>query len=106
MQGEIRQQLLSDDDKLYSQDEQLQRIKATGINAMNTMTVTNQDLRQQRDVIGSINDKNSAINTQMEATNKKVLEMTRKEFMFKLYIFIAIFLLFCADIGVLIGKFM
>jgi len=41
----------------------------------------------------------------MEATNKKVMEMTRKEFMFKVYIFIAIFLLFCADVGVLIGKF-
>jgi|LauGreDrversion4_2_1035121.scaffolds.fasta_scaffold413730_2 hypothetical protein len=41
----------------------------------------------------------------MEATNKKVMEMTRKEFMFKVYIFIAIFLLFAADLGVLIGKF-
>ncbi len=41
MQGDIRQQLLTDDEKLSSQDEQLQRIKATGINAMNTMTVTN-----------------------------------------------------------------
>ena len=45
MQGDIRQQLLTDDDKLASQDEQLQRIKATGINAMNTMATTNQDLR-------------------------------------------------------------
>jgi hypothetical protein len=41
----------------------------------------------------------------MEETNKKVTEMTRKEFMFKVYIFIAIFLLFAADVGILIGKF-
>ena len=41
----------------------------------------------------------------MEATNKKVMELTRKEFMCKVYIFIAIVLLFAADVGVLIGKF-
>ena len=59
MQEDARKQLLSDDEKLNSQDEQLQRIKQTGISAMNTMTATNQDLRQQRDLIVSINDKNA-----------------------------------------------
>ena len=37
------------------------------------MAATNQDLRQQRDIIVSINDKDALINTQMEATNKKVM---------------------------------
>ena len=41
----------------------------------------------------------------MEATNKKVMEMTRKEFCFKVGIFIAIVLLFAADIGLVVAKF-
>ncbi len=45
MQGDMRQQLLTDDDKLYSQDEQLQRIKATGLRTVDVMAETNQDLR-------------------------------------------------------------
>ncbi len=72
---------------------------------MNTMAATNQDLRQQRDIIVSINDKDQQINRQMEDTNKKVMEMTRKEFCFKVGIFIAIVLMFLADVGVAVSKF-
>ena len=41
----------------------------------------------------------------MEATNKKVMEMTRKEFCFKVGIFIAIILLFAADISIVVVRF-
>ena len=54
----------------------------------------------------SINNKDAQINSQMEATNKKVMEMTRKEFWMKVWIFIAIVLLLAADVGVAINKFL
>jgi hypothetical protein len=41
----------------------------------------------------------------MEETNKKVKEMTRKEFCFKLGIFVAIVLLGLADFITLFAKF-
>ena len=55
-------------------------------------------------MIVSINDKNAIINTQMEATNIKVKEMTRKEFCMKLGIFIAIVLLALADVFLGLNK--
>ena len=61
-------------------------------------------LRADRDIIIGIDEKNRNINSQMSATNSIVGQMTRKEFMFKLYIMIAIVLLFGADLCVLLFK--
>ena len=66
------------------------------------MNDTNQTLRNGRDIIVGISDKNQEARSKVEQTSTIVNQMTRKEFLMKIYIFIAVVLLFIADVLVLI----
>ena len=68
----MRQQLLSEDEKLYKQDDQLSNIMQLGQATIDTMNNANQDLRQQRDIIGNVAEKNAYANSKVAETGSVV----------------------------------
>ena len=94
----MREKLLGTDNQLYQQDDQLENIKRTGLATVNVNNETSDDLKRQRYIIESIAEKNQVALNSVEKTGSVVGEMTRKEYMMKIYIGIAVVLLFIADL--------
>lgn len=101
-QADVREKLLGTDNQLYEQDEQLNNIKKVGLATININNETSDDLKRQRYIIESINEKNQLALNSVEKTGSVVGEMTRKEFMMKIYIGIAVVLLFIVDLFILL----
>ena len=76
----MREKLLGNQDQLYDQDDQLARIAGYAEDTINTMNNVNQDLRNQRDQINNISDKNQYVDKKVAQTGTVVNQMTRKEF--------------------------
>lgn len=68
------------------------------------MVDTNVDLRQQRDVVVGIDEKNRAINAQVDKTGRIVNQMIKKEFWIKFWIIMVIGLMSIVDLFVLLNK--
>ena len=99
---DMRTKLLGEQETLYQQDDQLSNIRAMAENTIDTNNATNQAMRQQRDLIQNINEKNMYVNSKVGETGSVVNQMTRKEYILKCYIFIAVILMFFADVAVLL----
>ena len=56
-------------------------------------------MRQQRDLIQNISEKNMYVNSKVGETGLVVNQMTRKEYVLKCYLFIAVIILFLADVA-------
>jgi hypothetical protein len=68
------------------------------------MRAANKDLRDQRDVLITVQEKNQQINKDLDAGGAVVKRMTRREFYYRIAIFTTIILLFLAIVFVLIMK--
>ena len=103
MEKDTRAKNLGNLDQQYEQDDQISRIKRDGIDTQNIMIDTNQDMRQQRDILLNIDEKNKDINRKVDKTNVVVIQMTKTEFWQKIVLYIVIVCLFITDFFVLLA---
>ena len=90
--------------ELYDQENQLGNIKKLGYEANDNMRNANQGLRDQRDIIQNVAEKNVQIAKGLNEGNKIIVRMTRREMFYKLGLYFIIFALFIAIVAVLISK--
>ena len=79
-------------------DNKLVGIIATGHEAADTMRAANKDLRGQRDVIISVDNKNKNIKDNLKQGEKVIKQISRSEMRNRLILYITIFVLFITDI--------
>ena len=103
MEKDTRAKNLGNLDQQYEQDDQISRIKRDGIDTQNIMIDTNQDMRQQRDILLNIDEKNKDINRKVDKTNVVVIQMTKTESWQKIVLYIVIVCLFITDFFVLLA---
>eukprot|EP00347_Sterkiella_histriomuscorum_P020880 403336108 len=99
---EMRQKLLNGTQSLYEQEGQLDNTKKMGLEANHYMKLANKQLREDRDVLIGVNDKNAQIRVDLERGNKIVTEMSMREYIYKLLIHTTAFLLLIAILAVFI----
>jgi hypothetical protein len=68
------------------------------------MREANKGLRDQRDIIINVSDKNAQINRGLNEGNKIIVQMSRREFFYKMGLYFVIFALFITIVAVLISK--
>lgn len=68
------------------------------------MREANKGLRDQRDIIINVSDKNAQIAKGLNEGNKIIVEMSRREFFYKIGLYFVIFALFITIVAVLINK--
>ncbi|CDW81878.1 vesicle transport v-snare protein [Stylonychia lemnae] len=101
---EIRQRLLNGVGELYTQEAQLENTKKMGTETAQILRVANKDLRDQRDILINVDEKNQQIRQDLVAGDKIVVSMTRREYIYRIAIHITIVLLLMAIIALLIRK--
>ena len=79
-------------------DNKLVGIIATGHEAADIMRAANKDLRGQRDVIISVDNKNKNIKDNLKQGEKVIKQISRSEMRNRLILYITIFVLFITDI--------
>ena len=75
-----------------------------GLETGEIMRAANKDLREQRDVLISVTDKNQNIRQDLDRGNKIVRQMSCREFFYRIALNIVAFLLLVSIVGVLLGK--
>lgn len=68
------------------------------------MKLANKDLRDQRDVLINVQDKNQQIRSDLSAGARIVKSMTFREYIYRIAIHVTIVLLLCAIIAILIKR--
>lgn len=68
------------------------------------MREANKGLRDQRDIIQNVAEKNSEIAKGLNEGNKLIVQMSRREFFYKIALYFVIFALFLAIVAILIKK--
>ena len=104
LKGNNREKLLDGVDKLNNQSNQVDRIKGVAIDTHGQVVDANRELREQRDIITSANEKVVKTDEQTNKTKVIVNQMTRKEYWYKFLLFATIVLLFLGDLAALILK--
>lgn len=99
-----REKLLDGVDKLNNQGNQVGRIKNTAVETYDLTRDANRELRDQREIITSANDKVQRTDASTNKTKVVVNAMTKKEYWYKFLLYITILLLFIGDIAALILK--
>lgn len=99
-----RERLLDGTEKLNGQGGQIGRIMDVAVDTHGNMQSANRELKDQRGLIHSANDKVLAANASTNRTKGMVNQMTRKEYWYKFLLYLTIVLLFVADVGYLILK--
>ena len=79
-------------------------IKKIGMEANENMREANTGLRDQRDKIINVSDKNAQIAKDINEGNKIIVEMSRREFFYKIGLYFVIFALFITIVAILINK--
>jgi len=72
--------------------------------ANENMREANKGLRDQRDIIINVSDKNAQIAKGLNEGNKIIVEMSRREFFYKIGLYFVIFALFITIVAILINK--
>lgn len=75
-----------------------------GLETNDYMRMANKDLRDQRDVLVNVNDKNMQIRGDLERGNKIITQMSMREFFYRMAIHATAFLLLIAIIAMIIHK--
>ena len=75
-----------------------------GLETHDLMRAANKDLRDQRDIVVNVSDKNQQISQDLDRGNKIVRQMSVREFFYKIALHLTAFLLLLAIVGVLIQK--
>ncbi len=86
----MRAKLLNNHEELVDQDNKLDNIKKLGYEANDNMRSANQGLRQQRDVIQNVADMNAEIAKGLNEGNKIIVEMSRREFFYKIGLYFVV----------------
>jgi hypothetical protein len=89
---------------LHGQTNQLENTKRLGLETNDYMRMANKDLRDQRDLLVSAADKNLQIRHDLERGNKIVVEMSRREFFYRMAIHATMVILFIAIVALIINK--
>eukprot|EP00347_Sterkiella_histriomuscorum_P000114 403377125 len=103
-EDDIREKLLNGVDELNNQEKQLGNTKKLGMEAGELMRAANKDLRDQRDILVNVQDKNANIRADLSAGDKIVVQMTRREYIYRIALNITIILLLMAIIAILIKR--
>ena len=91
-------------ENLYGQEKQLENTKRLGFETHDIMRNANKDLRDQRNVIEAVSDKNIDIVSDLDMANKRVRQMSMREFFYRLALNITVFLLIIAIIVVIVVR--
>ena len=73
-----------------------------GLEANHYMKLANKQLREDRDGLIRVNDKNAQIRVDLERGNKIIVEMSMREYVYKILIHTTAFLLLIAILAVFI----
>ena len=79
-------------------DNKLIDIERQGNETNVIMQSANKDLRNQRDIIVSVSDKNKNINDNLKQGEKVISSLSQAEFKNRLFLYLTILILFCTDI--------
>ena len=79
-------------------DNKLVGIIAQGHDTADTMRAANKDLRGQRDVIISVDNKNKNIKDNLKQGEKVIKQISRSEMRNRMILYVTIFILFITDI--------
>ena len=104
LKGDNREKLLKGVDDLNEQSNTVDRIKNTAVDTYDLTRDANRELRDQRDIIMSANDKVTKTGVATDKTKVIVNQMTRKEYWYKFLLYLTIVLLFIGDLAALILK--
>ena len=95
---DVRQKLLNGTNNLNKMDNKLIDIEKQGMETADIMRNANTDLRNQRDDIQRIQDRNKAINDNLKQGKKVISQISRKEMQYRLMLYCTILVLFVVDI--------
>ncbi|CDW82184.1 vesicle transport through interaction with t-snares-like protein 1a [Stylonychia lemnae] len=93
---DMRKKLLDGTENLYGQSKQLENTKKMGLETNEYIRLANRDLRDQRDILISVGDKNAQIRVDLERGNKIITEMSMREYLYRVAIHFTAFLLLMA----------
>ena len=95
---DLRTKLINGTGDLNEMDNKLVGIIAQGHDTADTMRAANKDLRSQRDVIISVDNKNKNIKDNLKQGEKVIKQISRSEMRNRLILYVTIFILFITDI--------
>jgi hypothetical protein len=104
MDAHTREKLLGGIDNLHGQKGQLENTKRVGLETHDIMRQANKELRDQRDIIVSVDEKNREMQVDLHLASKTVNQMSVREFFYRAALYGAIILLLVAIIGLIIAK--
>ncbi len=91
-------------DDLHGQDRQLLNVKKMGLETNELMRAANKDLRDQRDVLVNVADRNQSIKKDLERGNKIISQMGWREFLYRIALHGTAFILMICIILVIVMK--
>ena len=95
---DVREKLLGGTTKLNQMDNQLIDIEKKGKETADVMRMANNDLRNQRDVIQGVSDKNKNIAANLRAGKSQIRAINKAEFWHRVFLHAVVFILFITDV--------
>lgn len=99
-----RDKNLNNIQNLHGQNGQLDNIKGMGLETHQLLAGANKELREQREVIIGVSDKTKDIRKNLNLADKKINEMSKREFCYRIALYSTMLLLLIGIIMTIVLK--